>query len=88
MLLRLLVALSEAVGVLESVGDVESLALGVSMSGESLTGAWLAVGVGVAVGRWEAPLEAAEPLPDGVGPWHGLALLRNALSCALSCGRP
>ena len=69
-------ALSEVVGVLESVGDVDLLLLGVPLTGELLTGAWLAVGVGVAAGRWEAPLEAAEPLPDGVGPWHGLALLR------------
>jgi hypothetical protein len=76
---------SEAVGVLESVGDVESLLLGESLSGESLTGVWLVAGVGVAVGRWEAPLVAAEPLPDGVGPWHGLALLRNALSCGRPC---
>lgn len=94
-MLRLLVrpfelALSEAVGVLESAGDVDSLLfgvplLGVSLLGVPLAGAWLAAGVGVAVGSWEAPLEAAEPLPDGVGPWHGLALLRYALSCGLLC---
>ena len=69
-------ALSEVVGVLESVGDVDLLLLGVPLTGELLTGAWLAVGVGVAVGSWEAFFEAAEPLPDGVGPWHGLVLLR------------
>jgi hypothetical protein len=73
-------ALSEAVGVLESAGDVDPLLFGVSLSG-----AWLAAGVGVAVGSWEAPLEAGEPLPDGVGPWHGLALLRYALSCGRLC---
>jgi hypothetical protein len=82
---RLVAAPSVAVGVLESVGDVDPVLFGVSLVGELLTGAWLAVGVGVAVGSWEAPLEAAEPLPDGVGPWHGLALLRYALSCGRPC---
>ncbi|HEY4701780.1 MAG TPA: hypothetical protein VIH64_07820 [Streptosporangiaceae bacterium] len=72
----LLLGLSEAVGVLDGVGEP---VLGV------LAGARLVVGVGSAAGSWEAPADEAEPFPDGggVGPWHGLAALRCVLSLAL-----
>jgi hypothetical protein len=74
----LLLALSEAVGVLDGAGEP---VLGV------LAGARLVAGVGSNAGSWEAPADEAEadPFPDGggVGPWHGPAALKCVLSLAL-----